>query len=301
MRRAPSPSSRCCFPSAPRGSSEKRTLLAGRGLPRRDRGQRRRLDPPEPGPLPAVPARDHRGPAEHGRLRRQRRLPRHHARARRRGGPRASARGAREPGARRLRRALLALFAAALVVNLNLTALTCALAGAAVLLVVLYRRRAALPIAGAVAAARPRRRGATPPCARAPPRSSTPAAPGDWDIAALLSRRSLGRRARDDAGTPADGLRPGHVRRGVRRRTGSRPRSALHRRFVSSAAHELLRARRTATTSRCSPTRACPRGSLVLAAGGVPLRDRRPRGVALEGRRRPPSCSPCSRPGRRPR
>jgi O-antigen ligase len=46
--------------------------------------------------------------------------------------------------------AALALFASALVVNLNLTALTCALAGAGVLLVVLYRRRAALPIAGAV-------------------------------------------------------------------------------------------------------------------------------------------------------
>ena len=40
---------------------------------------------------------------EHGRLRRQRRIPRHHAGARRRAGPRASARGAREHGARRLR------------------------------------------------------------------------------------------------------------------------------------------------------------------------------------------------------
>ncbi len=46
--------------------------------------------------------------------------------------------------------AALALFAAALVVNLNLTALSSALAGAGVLLVVLYRRRAVLPIAGAV-------------------------------------------------------------------------------------------------------------------------------------------------------
>ena len=52
--------------------------------------------------------------------------------------------------ARVLSGAALALFAAALVVNLNLTALTAALAGAGVLLVVLYRRRAALPIAGAV-------------------------------------------------------------------------------------------------------------------------------------------------------
>ena len=45
------------------------------------------------------------------------------------------------------------LFAAALLVNRNLTALTAALAGVAVLLVVLYRRRAALPMAAAVLAA----------------------------------------------------------------------------------------------------------------------------------------------------
>ncbi len=44
------------------------------------------------------------------------------------------------------------LFAAALVVNLNLTAMTSALAGAAFLLVVLYRRRAALPMATALLA-----------------------------------------------------------------------------------------------------------------------------------------------------
>ena len=43
----------------------------------------------------------------------------------------------------------LGLFAAALVVNLNLTAMTSALAGAAVLLVVRYRRRAALPMVAA--------------------------------------------------------------------------------------------------------------------------------------------------------
>ncbi len=46
----------------------------------------------------------------------------------------------------------LGLFAVALVVNLNLTALTSALAGASVLLVVLYRRRAALPMAAALLA-----------------------------------------------------------------------------------------------------------------------------------------------------
>jgi len=47
----------------------------------------------------------------------------------------------------------LALFAAALLVNQNLTALTSTLAGAGVLLVVLYGRRAALPMAAAVLAA----------------------------------------------------------------------------------------------------------------------------------------------------
>ena len=46
----------------------------------------------------------------------------------------------------------LGLFAVALVVNLNLTALTSTLAGAGVLLVVLYRRRAALPMAAALLA-----------------------------------------------------------------------------------------------------------------------------------------------------
>jgi O-antigen ligase len=45
------------------------------------------------------------------------------------------------------------LFAAALLVNRNLTALTAALAGVAVLLVVLYRKRAILPIAAVVFAA----------------------------------------------------------------------------------------------------------------------------------------------------
>jgi len=49
--------------------------------------------------------------------------------------------------------AALVLFAAALVVNQNLTAITSTLAGTAVLLAVLYRRRAALPMAGAVLAA----------------------------------------------------------------------------------------------------------------------------------------------------
>jgi O-antigen ligase len=44
------------------------------------------------------------------------------------------------------------LFGAALVVNLNLTAMSSALAGAAILLVVLYRRRAVLPMATALLA-----------------------------------------------------------------------------------------------------------------------------------------------------
>ena len=57
---------------------------------------------------------------------------------------------ARKGRTRLLAVAALALFATALVVNLNLTALTSALAGAGVLLVVLHRRRAALPISGAV-------------------------------------------------------------------------------------------------------------------------------------------------------
>jgi O-antigen ligase len=48
--------------------------------------------------------------------------------------------------------ALVALFAAALLVNQNLTALTSTLAGAGVLLVVLYGRRATLPIAAAILA-----------------------------------------------------------------------------------------------------------------------------------------------------
>jgi len=47
----------------------------------------------------------------------------------------------------------LALFAVALLVNQNLTALTSTLVGAAVLLVALYRRRAALPMVAAVIAA----------------------------------------------------------------------------------------------------------------------------------------------------
>lgn len=59
---------------------------------------------------------------------------------------------AERPGLRALTGAGLLLFGAALVVNLNLTALTAFLAGAAVLLVFLFRRRAALPIGAAVLA-----------------------------------------------------------------------------------------------------------------------------------------------------
>ncbi len=55
--------------------------------------------------------------------------------------------------ARPLGAVAFALFAAALVVNLNLTAMSSGLAGSAVLLVVLFRRRAAVPLAAAVLAA----------------------------------------------------------------------------------------------------------------------------------------------------
>jgi O-antigen ligase len=59
----------------------------------------------------------------------------------------------RRPSARSAAGLGAVLFAAALLVNRNLTALTAALAGVAVLFVVLYRRRAALPMAAAVLAA----------------------------------------------------------------------------------------------------------------------------------------------------
>ncbi|MEX1244312.1 MAG: O-antigen ligase family protein [Thermoanaerobaculia bacterium] len=59
---------------------------------------------------------------------------------------------ARRPLVRFLAGAALPLYALALVVNQNLTALTALLAGAAVLLVLRFRARAALPVAAAVAA-----------------------------------------------------------------------------------------------------------------------------------------------------
>jgi O-antigen ligase len=59
----------------------------------------------------------------------------------------------RRPAARLAAGLAAVLFAAALLVNRNLTALTAALAGVAVLLVVLHRRRAILPMAAAVVAA----------------------------------------------------------------------------------------------------------------------------------------------------
>ena len=59
---------------------------------------------------------------------------------------------ARQPLVRFLAGAALPLYAVALVVNQNLTALTALLAGAAVLLVLRFRARAALPLAAAVVA-----------------------------------------------------------------------------------------------------------------------------------------------------
>jgi O-antigen ligase len=60
---------------------------------------------------------------------------------------------ARRTAVRAAAGAALAVFAAALAVNRNLTALTALVAGAAVLLVFLYRRRSAAPIAAILAAA----------------------------------------------------------------------------------------------------------------------------------------------------
>jgi len=82
--------------------------------------------------------------------------------------------------------AALALFAVALLVNLNLTALTSTFAGAAVVLVVRYRRRALIPMAAAVLAA------AAAVAAYAPLRQrareiSAAARTGNWD--ALVSFR----------------------------------------------------------------------------------------------------------------
>jgi O-antigen ligase len=60
---------------------------------------------------------------------------------------------ARRPAVRALAGAALALFAADLLVNRNLTALSAAVAGVAALLLARYRRRAALPLLGALIAA----------------------------------------------------------------------------------------------------------------------------------------------------
>jgi O-antigen ligase len=60
---------------------------------------------------------------------------------------------ARRPAVRVLAGAALALFAADLLVNRNLTALSAAVAGVAALLLARYRRRAALPLLGALAGA----------------------------------------------------------------------------------------------------------------------------------------------------
>jgi O-antigen ligase len=93
---------------------------------------------------------------------------------------------ARNPAVRAACGIALLLFAVALVVNRNLTALTSALFGAAALLMLRFRRRAALPIAAAVIAA------AVAVSAYAPLRSrakelARAARTGDWD--ALVSFR----------------------------------------------------------------------------------------------------------------
>jgi O-antigen ligase len=80
----------------------------------------------------------------------------------------------------------LALFAATLLVNLNLTALTSALAGVGVLLVLVHGRRAAVPIAAAVLAAAIGVAGYAPLRHRAREVASAGRS-GDWD--ALVSFR----------------------------------------------------------------------------------------------------------------
>ncbi|MGE5407495.1 MAG: O-antigen ligase family protein [Syntrophothermus sp.] len=82
--------------------------------------------------------------------------------------------------------AALLLFGAALVVNQNLTALTAALAGAAVLLALRHGRRAALPMAGAVLAAA-FAFAAYPPLRHRAREAVAAARSGNWD--ALVSFR----------------------------------------------------------------------------------------------------------------
>ena len=132
------------------------------------------------GSVPSLPARDVREPPGHGSVRRQRRLPRHRARLRERARARHRARASRSPNADPARGRALPLFAAALVVNQNLTALTALLVGAAVLLALRFRSRAILPmvaaavlVAGAVAAYPPLRARAS--------ELGRAARAGDWD------------------------------------------------------------------------------------------------------------------------
>ena len=92
----------------------------------------------------------------------------------------------RRPVARLAAAGALVLFAAALVVNQNFTALTSTLAGAGALLAVLYRRRAALPMAAAVLAAAIAVAG-YPPLRHRAREAAAAARTGNWD--ALVSFR----------------------------------------------------------------------------------------------------------------
>ena len=207
--------SRCCFPWAPRASLER----GGRWLAARSSA-----------PVPSTPASRSsraaassspsrsrpRRPAGHGRLRRQRRLSRDRAGAARASWPSGS-RSTRAAAGRVLAGVALPLFAAALVVNQNLTALTCA-AG--------RRRRLCSSLVSAPA----RRAAAGRPSPLRGARASRRYAPlrhrAAGDRAAPRAGQ-LGRRSCPSAAVPgpppsrwrasaADGVRPGHVRRRVR-------------------------------------------------------------------------------------
>ena len=157
---------------------------------------------------------------------------------------------ARRPLVRILAGAALPLYAATLVVNQNLTALTALLSGVAILLVLRFRARAALPLAAAVAAVAvaspPTRRSRIARGARA--RREQP----ELGRARVVSRGALGGGDRDDAPAPLDGIRPGNVRRRVRP-APARRRDADRRRLVGPRSPALTR-KRTATTCRPSAT-----------------------------------------------
>ena len=207
--------------------------------------------------------------------------------------------GARGRRARPLAGAALALFAAGLVVNRNLTALTAPWPAPRVLLVVALPdgarcSRSPAPLLLPALA----RRGATRPLRHRASR-----------IAARRRAGRLGRAARPIAAGPGPpplemarerpltGFGPGTFgAEYVPHRLAAEIRA--RRRFVEPARHELLRARRTATTSRSFADAGVPRALAALGAVGVPPRGasaaRRWRGAAAP---RPSSCSRCSPPG----